>query len=142
MIDRFLRLVRRLYIPLFALLTIGLPVAVPYYYWSESLWVSFWVSFNFRFCVTLNIAFFVNSVAHMWGQRPYDEYVLNIQTRLVCMCACAYNRNQYPDPLIDCNVLRLNIISGSINKINRSSYTKSRITRSIDVKFIINHAFV
>lgn len=68
---------RRLYIPLFALLTIGLPVVVPYYYWSESLWISFWVNFNFRFCINLNIAFCVNSVAHLWGQKPYDKYVLN-----------------------------------------------------------------
>lgn len=68
---------RRLYIPLFALLTIGLPVAVPCYFWSESLWISFWVNFNFRFCINLNIAFCVNSVAHMWGQKPYDKYVSN-----------------------------------------------------------------
>lgn len=70
--------VHRLYVPLFAFLTIGLPVMIPYYYWSESLWISFWVNFNLRFCVTLNIAFFVNSVAHMWGQRPYDKYVYRI----------------------------------------------------------------
>lgn len=76
-LDQFyiLRCLRRLYIPLFALLAIGLPVAVPCYFWSESLWISFWVSFNLRFCITLNIAFCVNSVAHMWGHRPYDKYV-------------------------------------------------------------------
>jgi len=67
----------RLYIPLFALLTIALPVGIPCYFWSESLWISFWVNFNFRFSINLNIAFSVNSVAHMWGQKPYDKYVLN-----------------------------------------------------------------
>lgn len=57
----------------FALLAIAMPVLVPWYFWNEDLWMSFWVMFNCRFCTTLNIAFFVNSVAHMWGKRPYDK---------------------------------------------------------------------
>lgn len=78
---------KRLYIPLFALLTIGLPVAVPCYFWSESVWTSFWVNFNLRFCVTLNVAFFVNSVAHMWGQRPYDKYISPVENMAVSIAA-------------------------------------------------------
>lgn len=64
---------KKFYEPLFALIAIGLPVLVPWYFWNESLWLSFWVNFNLRFCITLNIAFFVNSVAHMYGKRPYDK---------------------------------------------------------------------
>lgn len=64
---------KKLYEPLFALIAIGMPVLVPWYFWNESLWLSFWVNFNLRFCITLNIAFFVNSVAHMYGKRPYDK---------------------------------------------------------------------
>lgn len=64
---------KRLYEPLFVVLALGMPVLVPWYFWSEDLWVSFWVNFNFRFCIVLNIAFFVNSVAHMYGTRPYDK---------------------------------------------------------------------
>ncbi|XP_055676503.1 acyl-CoA Delta-9 desaturase [Lutzomyia longipalpis] len=66
---------KRLYVPLFALFTIILPVAVPWYFWGEDLWLCFWTMFNLRFCTTLNIAFFVNSAAHMWGQRPYDKNI-------------------------------------------------------------------
>ena len=86
---------KRVYIPLFALLTIGLPVAVPYYFWSESLWTSFWVNFNFRFCVTLNIAFFVNSVAHMWGQRPYDKYISPVENVAVSIAALGEGWHNY-----------------------------------------------
>lgn len=64
---------KKFYIPLFALLAIALPVLVPCYFWGENLWFSFWVNFNLRFCTTLNIAFFVNSVAHMFGNKPYDK---------------------------------------------------------------------
>ncbi|EFN78053.1 acyl-CoA Delta(11) desaturase [Harpegnathos saltator] len=86
---------KRLYIPLFALLTIALPVVVPYYYWSESLWISFWVNFNFRFCVTLNIAFFVNSVAHMWGQRPYDKNISPVENVAVSIAALGEGWHNY-----------------------------------------------
>lgn len=64
---------KKLYEPLFALIAIAMPVLVPWYFWDESLWLSFWVNFNLRFCITLNIAFFVNSVAHMYGTKPYDK---------------------------------------------------------------------
>lgn len=64
---------KRCFLPLFGLVTIALPVLVPWLCWNESLWLSFWVNFNFRFCVTLNIAFLVNSVAHMYGDKPFDK---------------------------------------------------------------------
>lgn len=64
---------KKYYITLFSLLAIALPVLVPVLVWNEDLWISFWVCFNFRFTITLNIAFFVNSVAHMYGRRPYDK---------------------------------------------------------------------
>lgn len=64
---------RKWYIPMFAICSIALPVLVPWYFWNESLWVSFWMCFNMRFTATLNVAFFVNSLAHMYGRRPYDK---------------------------------------------------------------------
>lgn len=64
---------KKYFIILFALLAIGMPVLVPVYFWNETLWISFWICFNLRFTTTLNIAFFVNSVAHMYGRRPYDK---------------------------------------------------------------------
>lgn len=64
---------RKYYIPLFALISIMLPVLVPWYFWEEDLWMSFWINFNMRFTWTLNVAFFVNSVAHMYGNKPYDK---------------------------------------------------------------------
>lgn len=58
---------------LFFICSIAVPVLVPWYFWDESLWLSFWVMFNCRFCITLNIAFCVNSFAHMMGRKPYDK---------------------------------------------------------------------
>ncbi|TGZ53155.1 Acyl-CoA Delta(11) desaturase [Temnothorax longispinosus] len=83
------------YIPLFALLTIALPVAIPCYLWSESLWVSFWVNFNLRFCINLNIAFSVNSVAHMWGQKPYDKYISPVENIAVSIASLGEGYHNY-----------------------------------------------
>ncbi|XP_006624917.1 acyl-CoA Delta(11) desaturase [Apis dorsata] len=85
--DRLVMWQKRYYILLFPLLTIGLPVVVPWYFWSESIWTSFWVNFNCRFCITLNIAFFVNSVAHIWGQRPYDKYISSVENTMLSIAA-------------------------------------------------------
>ncbi|XP_043273754.1 acyl-CoA Delta-9 desaturase-like [Venturia canescens] len=86
---------KRLYVPLFALLAIGLPVWVPWYFWDESLWTSFWVNFNFRFGFTLNSAFLVNSVAHMWGQKPYDKYISPAENVMVSVVAMGEGWHNY-----------------------------------------------
>lgn len=86
---------RKYYLPLFALLVIGFPVLVPYHFWNESLWVSFWVCFTLRFTTTLNIAFFVNSVAHMYGNRPYDKNISPVENLSVAIAAMGEGWHNY-----------------------------------------------
>lgn len=86
---------RKWYIPLFALISIGFPVLVPVYFWNEDLWMSFWINFNMRFCATLNIAFFVNSVAHMWGRKPYDKNISPVESPIVSFLAMGEGWHNY-----------------------------------------------
>uniref|UniRef100_A0A2M4BPJ9 Putative fatty acid desaturase n=1 Tax=Anopheles marajoara TaxID=58244 RepID=A0A2M4BPJ9_9DIPT len=86
---------RRYYIPLFALLVIAMPVLVPCYYWGERPWVAFWVCFTLRFTTTLNIAFFVNSVAHMFGNRPYDKSISPVENLAVAIAAMGEGWHNY-----------------------------------------------
>ncbi|KAL5284328.1 hypothetical protein ACFFRR_006548 [Megaselia abdita] len=86
---------KKFYIPLFALLAIALPVLVPCYFWGEDLWFSFWVNFNLRFCTTLNIAFFVNSVAHMYGNKPYDKTISPVENWAVSIAAMGEGWHNY-----------------------------------------------
>lgn len=85
----------RYYVPLFALLVILFPVLVPYYYWDENLWISFWTCFVCRFCTTLNIAFFVNSVAHMYGDKPYDKNITPVESLPVAIAAMGEGFHNY-----------------------------------------------
>lgn len=86
---------KKLYPPLFFIFNIFLPVYMPMYFWNESLWNSFWISFVMRFCITLNIAFFVNSVAHMWGAKPYDKYISPVENLGVALATLGEGWHNY-----------------------------------------------
>ncbi|EDV93160.1 acyl-CoA Delta-9 desaturase [Drosophila grimshawi] len=86
---------RKYFIPLFALISIGLPVLVPWYFWEEDLWMSFWINFNMRFTWTLNVAFFVNSVAHMYGNKPYDKNITSVEVPIVSLLAMGEGWHNY-----------------------------------------------
>jgi len=67
--------VYRLYLPLVVLLCFVMPTAVPVYCWGESGWTAFFTSGIFRYVALLHYTWTVNSVAHLWGNRPYDRRI-------------------------------------------------------------------
>ncbi|CAH1727843.1 unnamed protein product [Chironomus riparius] len=77
---------KKYFIPLFALLVIIIPITVPCL-WNENLWISFWTVFVCRFATTLNIAYSVNSVAHMFGTKPYDKHIMPVENLSVAIAA-------------------------------------------------------
>jgi stearoyl-CoA desaturase (Delta-9 desaturase) len=50
-----------------------LPVLTPWYFWGESLWISFWVCWVLRFCINFTQLNFTNSANHFLGSRPFDK---------------------------------------------------------------------
>ena len=54
------------------ILSIFIPTVVPWYFWGEHLYVSFCLATMFRYVVSLHATWLVNSVAHLWGTKPYD----------------------------------------------------------------------
>ena len=50
-----------------------LPGALPHLAWGESFWNGMWVAGGLRYVVCLHATFLVNSAAHFFGHRPYDE---------------------------------------------------------------------
>jgi stearoyl-CoA desaturase (Delta-9 desaturase) len=50
-----------------------LPLIIPIYFWNEE-WKYAILSLVFiRFILILNVTWSVNSVAHLWGNKPYDK---------------------------------------------------------------------
>lgn len=61
----------RYYFPAAVILSLGLPVALSCY-----LGESFSAAFNgnlYRYVIGLHVVWMVNSVAHLWGSKPYDK---------------------------------------------------------------------
>ncbi|KAI8422434.1 hypothetical protein MSG28_006274 [Choristoneura fumiferana] len=110
---------KKYFIPMFALLNVMLPVWVPWYCWNETLENSFVISFVTRFTITLNIAFCVNSFAHLWGNKPYDRFIKSTENILVSLAALGEGWHNYhhvfPWDYRTSELGRINISTGFID---------------------------
>merc|ERR1712086_1126769 len=50
-----------------------LPALVAQYGWGETFMNGYWVAGCARYMMVLHFTWLVNSGAHLWGERPYDE---------------------------------------------------------------------
>ena len=79
-----------------------LPTLIPWYFWGEALWTSYVVQV-LRYAISLHSTWLVNSAAHMWGDRPYDEHVNPAENRLVSLVSVlwgAIRNRSYLDCII------------------------------------------
>lgn len=85
----------RYYLPLCFLFTLFLPTFVPWYFWGESIKVGLLVMFCLRYVLTLHSTWLVNSAAHLWGSRPYDQTMHPSDNRFVCIAAIGEGHHNY-----------------------------------------------
>ena len=64
-----------------------IPTVVPHFLWGESLWISYFLAANLRYCLALNATWLVNSLAHIWGGKPYDKRINPVENRIVSFWA-------------------------------------------------------
>jgi stearoyl-CoA desaturase (delta-9 desaturase) len=72
-----------------------MPTLVPWYFWGESLWHAFLLSSVLRYVLVLNATWLVNSAAHMWGNKPYDQFINPTQNLGVAYCAIGEGFHNY-----------------------------------------------
>ena len=73
----------RLYIPSLIICCFAFPAVIPWYCWGEDGYVAFFVCGILRYVTVLNFTWCVNSVAHMWGNKPYDKNISPVESLLV-----------------------------------------------------------
>ncbi|XP_058795980.1 acyl-CoA Delta-9 desaturase-like [Phymastichus coffea] len=56
-----------------------LPTLIPMYFWNETLANSFYVAVALRWTFTAHLVGLVNSVAHMFGNKPYDKNLTAVE---------------------------------------------------------------
>jgi stearoyl-CoA desaturase (delta-9 desaturase) len=63
------------YLKMALLCSVILPTAIPVFFWNETPIIAFLVCGALRYVTTLHATWLVNSVAHLWGFRPYDKTI-------------------------------------------------------------------
>jgi len=86
---------RKLFMPSVITMCFLFPMVVPWYFWGESAWDSFWVCAIARYAFSLNMIWFVNSWAHMYGNRPYDKTMHPSENLLVTILSCGEGFHNY-----------------------------------------------
>ncbi|XP_049960474.1 acyl-CoA Delta-9 desaturase-like [Schistocerca serialis cubense] len=81
--DAFVMFQKKYYKTLYAIFSIMLPVAVPIYAWNEQPWISLMLCYFTRAILTLNITWLVNSWAHLYGTRPYNNRIEPVESDFV-----------------------------------------------------------
>ncbi|NXD15087.1 ACOD desaturase, partial [Nothocercus nigrocapillus] len=93
--DKVVMFQRRYYKPSVVLLCFTLPAVVPWYFWEESIIISFFIPAILRYVIGLNAAWLVNSAAHMFGNRPYDKNINPRENPLVSLGALGEGFHNY-----------------------------------------------
>lgn len=66
---------KRYYVPLLIFFNFILPTCIPVYLWKETWYYAMTSQMFMRYPAVLNGVWSVNSVAHIWGDKPYDRSV-------------------------------------------------------------------
>ncbi|XP_053612946.1 acyl-CoA Delta(11) desaturase [Plodia interpunctella] len=78
---------------LITLVALIFPTYIPTF-WGESLYVSFFVNY-FRLLVVLTISGFINSIAHLWGNKPIDKTAVGTQFTFIGALALGEGFHNY-----------------------------------------------
>ncbi|XP_033753922.1 stearoyl-CoA desaturase 5-like [Pecten maximus] len=93
--DPVVMIQKRFYKPSVLLMCFIVPTIVPWYFWGETLWNSFYLASILRYTLVLNATWLVNSAAHMWGSKPYDKTISPSNNIAVVLSAAGEGFHNY-----------------------------------------------
>ncbi|XP_049853598.1 acyl-CoA Delta-9 desaturase-like [Schistocerca gregaria] len=86
---------KRWYLFIMPLFCFVLPAWIPVRVWGEDPWVSWHVAAIFRYTLSLNCTWLVNSAAHIWGVKPYDRNMSPVESVPVAVAAFGEGWHNY-----------------------------------------------
>ncbi|CAH1155145.1 unnamed protein product [Phaedon cochleariae] len=92
--DPVVKFQKKYYVLLVTLLTFIVPALIPWYYYGENFWISWYVTIA-RYTLALNITWLVNSAAHIWGTKPYDGTINPTENKFVAWAAFGEGWHNY-----------------------------------------------
>ncbi|XP_055691223.1 acyl-CoA Delta-9 desaturase-like [Lutzomyia longipalpis] len=81
--DSWIMFQNKYYFQVYAVVCVLIPCIIPIILWNEDPVKSFLVCYSARTCLSLTFTCFINSLAHTYGQRPYDKTILPRQNKFV-----------------------------------------------------------
>ncbi|XP_025993436.2 (11Z)-hexadec-11-enoyl-CoA conjugase [Solenopsis invicta] len=85
---------RKWYLYLMPFCCFIVPALIPWLVWNESLWYSSHVAV-FRYCLGLHCTWTVNSIAHIWGMKPYNKSLTAAENIVVSIVAVGEGWHNY-----------------------------------------------
>merc|ERR1711887_465432 len=92
--DSLLMFQHRHYLKCFLMAGFVLPTIIPNLLWGESLTNAYFMAVV-RYVAVLHFTWLVNSAAHMFGMKPYDENIGPAENRLVSVLAMGEGFHNY-----------------------------------------------
>ncbi|XP_033225912.1 uncharacterized protein LOC117178597 [Belonocnema kinseyi] len=92
--NRVLAFGNKYFLPLKILFCFVIPISIPVYLWSEE-WYHAISSQFVRYAFSLNVAWSVNSVAHIWGNKPYNKNIGPTENKFVAFIALGEGWHNY-----------------------------------------------
>ncbi|XP_044761325.1 acyl-CoA Delta-9 desaturase-like [Coccinella septempunctata] len=92
--DPVVRFHQKYFWPLRIFLCFVLPTIIPMYFWGWDLQTSFDSSFG-KWVTLLHCTWSVNSVAHMWGTKPYNKDIHPAETKVVSFLSMGEGWHNY-----------------------------------------------
>nr|XP_021195974.2 acyl-CoA Delta-9 desaturase-like [Helicoverpa armigera] len=86
---------KKYYYYLYFIFAFLLPVAVPVYYFGEPLFEAILLCYFSRYILQLNGTWTVNSFAHLYGTRPYDQTLQPVESWFVSMISLGEGWHNY-----------------------------------------------
>lgn len=86
---------RKIYVPSVVFMCFIFPPFVAWYFWGESAWNAFFICAIFRYIIALNVTWFVNSWAHLYGNKPYDQNINPAENFFVTFSAVGEGFHNY-----------------------------------------------
>uniref|UniRef100_U5EY18 Putative fatty acid desaturase n=1 Tax=Corethrella appendiculata TaxID=1370023 RepID=U5EY18_9DIPT len=93
--DAFVMFQKKYYLIMMPIITFIIPTMTGCYVLGDSLKNSWYVVAIFRYTISLNFTWLVNSYAHIWGTKPYDKSISPTNTKLVGILAIGEGWHNY-----------------------------------------------
>ncbi|XP_014270304.1 acyl-CoA Delta-9 desaturase isoform X1 [Halyomorpha halys] len=105
--DPWIMFQKRYYVILYFIFPFLIPTAIPYYFWNETLWNSFFMCLA-RNVAETNLTCMVNSFAHIYGTKPYNKNMKAAENKYVSIFTKGEGWHNYHHMFPwDCNAAEL-----------------------------------